>query len=507
MERSTFGLSIVLALTLLSTTAALRPTSPSILRPNTPSRTSPSTFQRTAPPSLVAENKPSTTGNVAAGVYSGLATVIDAAAFTSIVFGPVGLPLTIGLQHALAGFVVMQLLVTRLSAVGFTLVPTSYEVMPFLARFAAVIAAAGVGGASLLATVLAGSVVVGLLGAVLVALSAEAPVDEVEKLLPPALQAGLFAAIGWSLYLLAFDSLGLSFSLSSSMLSWASARLWLPANALGLGLWLATKKIDSPLLFPGFIASVTAVVHAVRIITGTTLAGARSAGWLMAEAAGAPATQLYASLSPALVRWDLIFSMSGFSLLLSAALFGPVVNTVLNYLLFGPLFKRKLNLKRELRTHAAGAAAAAATGGYSSYVALSNTAIHQKVGGTDRLSTYVAAAVCALFLVAHPLCASVGYVPTLVIGAICVYIGADFLWDNLVEPFTSALPTIKSATFDIGALLQGIGNALMSVIGSWAVLLICVKKDMLLGTVLGVAGFQIAAFFKKRKGTSGLEGA
>ena len=93
------------------------------------------------------------------------------------------------------------------------------------------------------------------------------------------------------------------------------------------------------------------------------------------------------------------------------------------------------------------------------------------------------------------------------IGAICVYIGADFLWDNLVEPFTSALPTIKSATFDIGALLQGIGNALMSVIGSWAVLLICVKKDMLLGTVLGVAGFQIAAFFKKRKGTSGLEGA
>ena len=111
MERSTFGLSIVLALTLLSTTAALRPTSPSILRQNTPSRTSPSTFQRTAPPSLVAENKPSTTGNVAAGVYSGLATVIDAAAFTSIVFGPVGLPLTIGLQHALAGFVVMQLLV------------------------------------------------------------------------------------------------------------------------------------------------------------------------------------------------------------------------------------------------------------------------------------------------------------------------------------------------------------------------------------------------------------
>jgi hypothetical protein len=40
-----------------------------------------------------------------------------------------------------------------------------------------------------------------LASAMLAAVSA-CPVDEVEKLLPPALQAGLFAAIGWSLYLL-----------------------------------------------------------------------------------------------------------------------------------------------------------------------------------------------------------------------------------------------------------------------------------------------------------------
>ena len=450
-----------------------------------------SALQRAGSLSLVADKPPSTAGNVAAGMYSGLATVLDAAAFTSIVFGPVGLPLTIGLQHALVGFVVMQTVTTRLTDAGFVLAPTSYEVMPFLARFASVTAAAGVSSASLLATVLTGSLLVGLLGAVLVAISAEAPVDDVEKLLPPALQAGLFAAIGWSLYLLAYDSLGLSFSLSSGMLAWASARLWLPANALGLGLWLAARKIDSPFLFPGFIAAVTALVHSVRLLTGTSLAGARAAGWLMAEAAGAPATQLYASLSPALVRWDLIFSPAGFAPLLSAALFGPVVNTVLNFILLGPLFKRKLDLKRELRTHAAGAAAAAVGGGYSSYVALSNTAIHGKVGGTDKLSTYAAAAVGTLFLLVHPLCASVGYVPTLVIGAICVYIGADFLWDNLVEPFMAAFRR-SSLT------LRGLGRALGSVAGSWAVFLLCVKKDMLLGTVLGAVGFQIAGRYSKK---------
>ena len=46
-------------------------------------------------------------------------------------------------------------------------------------------------------------------------------------------------------------------------------------------------------------------------------------------------------------------------------------------------------------------------------------------------------AVGALFVVAHPLCAVVGYMPTLVVAAICVYIGADFLYDNLAEPFAA----------------------------------------------------------------------
>lgn len=433
-----------------------------------------------------------TGGNIAAGVYSGLATVIDCAAFTSIVFGPVGLPLTVGLQHGLIGFVLTQAVLTRFAGGKFVLAPTSYEVMPFLAKLAALAAAAGATGGSLLATMLAASVVIGLLGSVLVALSAELPVDDVEKLLPPALQAGLFAAIGWSIYLLAFDSLGVAFSLSSGMLGWDAARLWVPANLLGIGLWFAARSPagESPALFPGFILGISALVHAVRMATGTSVAAARSARWLMAEAAGAPATQLWQSFAPGLVRWDILFSGPGFSLLLAATLFGPVVNTVLNYVLLGPLFKAKLSVRRELRAHAAGAAAAAGVGGYSSYVAIANTAIHRKVGGTKALSCYVAAAVCALFLVAFPLCGVIGYTPTLVIAAICVYIGADFLWDNLVQPLISAIRGLGG---------DGGMGALAPVAASWAVLLVCVQKDMLLGTVLGIVGFQIANAVQRRR--------
>merc|ERR1719217_1941454 len=111
------------------------------LQPAVPPRSSPrrTSWHRTTgasrTPLLTASSSSSSApmsagGNIAAGMYSGLATVLDCAAFTSIVFAPLGMPLTIGLQHGLVGFVLMQAVVTRLSGLGFVLAPTSYEVIP-----------------------------------------------------------------------------------------------------------------------------------------------------------------------------------------------------------------------------------------------------------------------------------------------------------------------------------------------------------------------------------------
>ena len=138
-------------------------------------------------------------GSLIAGTYSGVMQFTFAAACASIVFGPVGLPIAIGIQHALVGFVIMQLIVTRLTSVrggGGILAVPSFEVLPFLSRFAVFIAGAlgGAAGAaaapgSLLATVLVGSVMVNAMAAVLLAVASRAPVDRIDQLLPPALQA------------------------------------------------------------------------------------------------------------------------------------------------------------------------------------------------------------------------------------------------------------------------------------------------------------------------------
>ena len=133
---------------------------------------------------------------------------------------------------------------------GVVLAVPSFEVLPFLARFAVIVAGAvGAGApAAVLATVLAGSVLVCLLSAALLALAALLPVDEITTLLPPPLQAGLFSAIGFGLYLLSFDTMGLASPLAGgrSLLAWPAVRLWLPANLLGLGLWRTSRKTDSP---------------------------------------------------------------------------------------------------------------------------------------------------------------------------------------------------------------------------------------------------------------------
>ena len=104
-----------------------------------------------------------TTGSVVAGIYSGVMQFTFATACASIIFVPVGLPISIGIQHCLIGFVIMQAVVAKTTSVkeGVVLLSPSFEVLPFLAKFAMIVAGSvGTSAAPgvVLATVLAGSI-------------------------------------------------------------------------------------------------------------------------------------------------------------------------------------------------------------------------------------------------------------------------------------------------------------------------------------------------------------
>ena len=234
--------------------------------------------------------------------------------------------------------------------------------------------------------------------------------EAIAALLPPPLQAGLFAVIGWGIYGLAFEMLQLPPPVLpiaaedggdwlATLASPAAYTLWVPTHLLGIALWLASKLTSHPALFPGFVVATVAVTHAVRLATGTSLAESAEAGWLMKETEGRSLYDgLWTAASPSAVRWDALFRPEALNIIGGAVLFGPVVNTALNLVLAGPVVGTKLEPPRELRAHAAGSLAAGAAGGFSAYLAVSNTAIHLKCGGTSRASCYAAAAVAALFV-------------------------------------------------------------------------------------------------------------
>ena len=278
---------------------------------------------------------PLTAAALASGIYTGLSCFLDAAAFSTVVFMPAALPLDIGIQHALIGFVLTQATMCAVSPAGTIVTPVSYEVMPFLARFASIARKAMPAGApagALLSTVLAGSMLVSAAAAAACALLSRLPIGgSLEKLLPPALQAGLFSAIGWGLYTLSFETLSLDgMPFSPDFLSWETARLWLPAHVLGIGLWLASRRTSHPALFPGFVIGVAVLTHLVRAYTGTSVAQAQASHWLMSSTSGRPCTMLWAAAwDVGAVEWTALLQPAALKELICAVLFGPVVNTLL----------------------------------------------------------------------------------------------------------------------------------------------------------------------------------
>jgi len=423
---------------------------------------------------------------IAAGAFTGLQAFID-----SIMYGSSILPgdMAIAIQSALLGYALMQLGVSCFSRVTVLIAPVSYEVIPFLAKVAALVGAAGLSPAATTATVLAASLLINGAAAVLFGLLSFLPLgDGLAKLLPPLLQAGVFATIGWGIYGLAYDPLGVPSPESAESVAQfvEGAPLWLPAHALGLGLWLASSSTSHPALFPVFALSLTAATHAVRLATGTSLDEAREARWLMAEAEGKPFWTLWTGgLLSGEVDWGVLLSGEVLSTLVQAVLFGPLINTLLNLVLIGPVIGEAVDTPAELRAHAAGSAAAALGGGYSNYLAVSNTAIHLKCGGATRGSCVVGALTSLLFFLVHPLFVVVGYVPTFLAAATCVYIGADFLWDALVETARERGAVPAAACYAVFAVCYA------------------APQGMLTGVPICVAAFQAEAAYRRWRGGTG----
>jgi sulfate permease family protein len=93
--------------------------------------------------------------------------------------------------------------------------------------------------------------------------------------------------------------------------------------------------------------------------------------------------------------------------------------------------QREADLQRELTTIGVANLAAAALGSYVSTVALNRTSLNYVAGGRGRLSGLTVAAVSVLMLTVNP--GFLAYVPKFVLGALLLYLGAQLVYEWLID--------------------------------------------------------------------------
>jgi sulfate permease, SulP family len=112
-------------------------------------------------------------------------------------------------------------------------------------------------------------------------------------------------------------------------------------------------------------------------------------------------------------------------------MFVTAISTLLNTTGIEFVTKREADLQRELKTIGVANLAAAALGGYVSTITLNRTSLNYVAGGRGRLSGLTVAAVSVLMLTVNP--GFLAYVPKFVLGALLLYLGAQLVYEWLID--------------------------------------------------------------------------
>jgi SulP family sulfate permease len=222
---------------------------------------------------------------------------------------------------------------------------------------------------------------------------------------------------------------GLNLSTLSTLLEPSVLAKLLAAVALALAIYLALRRRkDNPYILPLIILGGIAVAHVVLALTGMSLAAAEAAGWFFKAPAAVGLTPTWDRNDLSLFPWKVLPSLSGD---LFAVMFVTAISTLLNTTGLEFLTKREADLQRDLKTIGVANAIAGALGGYVSTIALNRTTLNYVAGARGRLSGLTVAAVSALMLIADP--GFLAYVPKFVLGGLLLYLGANLVYEWLIE--------------------------------------------------------------------------
>lgn len=201
-----------------------------------------------------------------------------------------------------------------------------------------------------------------------------------------------------------------------------------PAALVAIALYVLLRRSKSPFVLPGVLLTALVLTHVLLFASGTTIAAAQDAGWLFRLQPAAGLTLPWTWTSLANFPWSSLPSLAGDAL---AVIFVTVTNFLLNTTGLEIATRTEAHIERDLKALGLANVAIAAVGGYVSCTSFSRSMLVRTAGATSRVAGLTVAAISAAVLVADP--AFLGYVPKYILSGLLLYLGADLVYQWLIQ--------------------------------------------------------------------------
>lgn len=270
------------------------------------------------------------------------------------------------------------------------------------------------------------------------------------RFLPYPVAGGFLAGTGWLLFVGGISAMSrLPFSLTHLPALFATATLpyWLPGALLGALILGLSGRVHHYLFMPGMIVATIAGFFLVATLFGRSPAELSAGGWLLGPFPAGGLWQPVSAAELAAVDWRAIWPQ--IPNLISAVVISAIA-LLLNASGVELATRRDIDMNREMKAAGVANLAAGLGAGLVGYAQLSLSVLSERLGAANRLTGLIAAAVCGVATVVGG--AALGYVPTIVFGALLVYLGLSFLWEWVV----TARRRLPAVDYAIVLLILGV---------------------------------------------------
>lgn len=252
---------------------------------------------------------------------------------------------------------------------------------------------------------------------------------------PRHILVGCIGGVGYFLFQTGMEvtshlKLSWDWSIIKAMFSGNTLGLWSSSLFIALLLRLLATRYTHPLFVPLFFIAVPVIFYSVAAIWGISLDTLRSTGWIFQQPeAGVPFYYFYTlfdfSNTDWLAVWKAVPTMLGlaFFSILHVPINVPALAVSTN--------ADKVDTNRELVAHGLSNVLSGMLGSFQNYLVYSNSLLFIRSGGDSNLAgMMLCAATVGVFLSGPTI---IGYIPTMVVGALIFHLGLELLIEALVD--------------------------------------------------------------------------